>query len=46
MSGLNEFRETYRIGCAKARIDYVAVDTGVSFDKALFEYLLRRQRVC
>ena len=39
-----EFRETYRIECAKAQIDYVPTDTSVSFDKALMEYLLQRQR--
>jgi len=27
-----------------ANIDYVAMDTGVSFGKALFEYLVQRQR--
>lgn len=44
LESLEEFRETYRRECAKARIDYVAMDTSVSFDKALLEYLIQRQR--
>jgi uncharacterized protein (DUF58 family) len=43
LQALKEFRELYSSECAKARIDYVPTHTGVSFDKALFEYLLRRQ---
>jgi uncharacterized protein (DUF58 family) len=38
------FQETYRAECAKARVDYVPIDTSVNFDKALLEYLLQRQR--
>ena len=41
---LGEFKEFYRKECAKANIDYVAMDTSVSFDKALMEYLLQRQK--
>jgi uncharacterized protein (DUF58 family) len=41
---LREFQEFYRAECAKANIDYVPMDTSVSFDKALMEYLLQRQR--
>ncbi len=41
---LGEFQELYRQECAKANIDYVAMDTSVSFDKALMEYLLQRQK--
>jgi uncharacterized protein (DUF58 family) len=41
---LGEFQEFYRQECAKANIDYVPMDTSVSFDKALMEYLLQRQR--
>src|SRR6516162_5184178 len=33
------FRERYREDCARAGVDYVAMDTSVSFDKALLEYL-------
>jgi uncharacterized protein (DUF58 family) len=41
---VEEFREHYKTECAKASIDYVPMDTSVSFDKALLEYLLQRQR--
>ncbi len=41
---LAEFQDFYRSECAKASIDYVAMDTSVSFDKALMEYLLQRQK--
>lgn len=41
---LQRFREKYRVDCARAGIDFVPVDTGVNFDKALLEYLLQRQR--
>ncbi|MGO8751366.1 MAG: DUF58 domain-containing protein [Thermoguttaceae bacterium] len=37
------FRDLYRRECAQARIDYVAIDTSMQFDKALTEYLGRRQ---
>ncbi len=39
-----DFRRTYREVCSRAGIDYVGVDTDVTFDKALMEYLLQRQR--
>ncbi len=38
------FRARYQDECAKVRIDYVPIDTSVSFDKALIEYLTQRQR--
>jgi uncharacterized protein (DUF58 family) len=41
---VTDFREHYKTECAKANIDYVPMDTSVSFDKALLEYLLQRQR--
>jgi hypothetical protein len=41
---MNANRELYRTECAKANIDYVAIDTSVNFDKALLEYLVQRQR--
>jgi uncharacterized protein (DUF58 family) len=44
MQAVESFRTTYREECAKANIDYVAMDTSVSFDKALLEYLVQRQR--
>ena len=44
LQALGEFQSFYREECSKANIDYVAMDTSVSFDKALMEYLLQRQR--
>lgn len=44
LTTLKEFQEFYRQECAKANIDYVAIDTSVSFDKALLEYLVQRQK--
>jgi uncharacterized protein (DUF58 family) len=44
LSAIEEFREQYRKECAGANIDYVPVDTSISFDKALMEYLIQRQR--
>ena len=44
LEAVEEFRETYRSECAKANIDYVPMDTSISFDKALMEYLVQRQR--
>lgn len=44
LTSLNAFREFYRHECAAANIDYVPMDTSISFDKALMEYLLQRQR--
>lgn len=43
-TSIEEFRRYYREECAKANVDYVAMDTSVSFDKALLEYLIQRQR--
>jgi uncharacterized protein (DUF58 family) len=44
LKSLAEFQNFYREECLKANIDYVAMDTSVSFDKALMEYLLQRQK--
>jgi uncharacterized protein (DUF58 family) len=44
LQAVREFREQYKEECARAGIDYVAMDTSVGFDKALMEYLLQRQR--
>jgi uncharacterized protein (DUF58 family) len=41
---LGEFQQFYRTECLKANIDYVAMDTSVSFDRALLEYLVQRQK--
>jgi uncharacterized protein (DUF58 family) len=40
---LEAFRDTYRRECSQARIDYVALDTSMPFDKALLEYLMSRR---
>jgi uncharacterized protein (DUF58 family) len=44
LKAVHDFREAYRADCAKANIDYVPMDTSISFDKALMQYLLQRQR--
>ena len=44
LKSLAEFQGLYKEECAKAGIDYVAMDTSVNFDRALMEYLLQRQR--
>ena len=44
LKSLAEFKEFYKRECARAAIDYVAMDTSVNFDRALMEYLLQRQR--
>jgi len=37
------FREDYRRTCFHAGIDYVPLDTGMQFDRALMEYLVSRR---
>ncbi|MEY4568186.1 MAG: hypothetical protein RLY14_3156 [Planctomycetota bacterium] len=37
------FRQQLKTGCAESRIDYVPIDTGMPYDKALMEYLLKRR---
>ena len=44
LQALADFQNFYRTECPKANIDYVSMDTSVSFDKALMEYLLQRQK--
>jgi hypothetical protein len=44
IDALQEFIADYKRECFKARIDYVPVNTSISFDKALMEYLLNRQK--
>ena len=41
---LKDFMQKLQQDCFKADIDYVPIDTSVSFDKALMEYLLNRQK--
>jgi uncharacterized protein (DUF58 family) len=43
LAELKEFCDTFRRECSQARIDYVPLDTSMQFDKALTEYLGRRQ---
>lgn len=42
--GLEEFRNRLKEEASKANIDYVPLHTGITFDKALIEYLINRQR--
>jgi uncharacterized protein (DUF58 family) len=44
LQAVETFQAMYRTECAKANIDYVSMDTSVSFDKALLQYLVQRQR--
>jgi len=44
LQSIGEFREKCRFEASKANVDYVPIDTSISFDKALLEYLIRRQR--
>src|SRR6266540_3253334 len=44
LQSLGEFQTLYREKCARANIDYVPMDTSVTFDRALMEYLLQRRK--
>ena len=44
-SAMNEFIERYKRECREQRIDYVLLDTATPFDKALYEYLIKRKRI-
>jgi len=44
LTSLREHCDLIRDEATKANIDYVGMDTSVSFDKALLEYLIQRQR--
>src|SRR4051794_27343188 len=44
LQAVSEFQEFYQRECAKIGVDYVPMDTSVSFDKALMQYLLQRQK--
>ncbi len=41
---LTDFQETFRRECARAKIDYVSLDTSMPFDRALSEYLINRSQ--
>lgn len=43
LAQIKAFRDAYRDGCSKLRIDYVPLDTSMPFDTALTEYLIQRQ---
>jgi len=43
VDAVREFREDYRRICVRAGVDYVPLDTGMQFDKALMGYLLSRR---
>jgi len=42
---MQEFIETYKRHCLENRIDYVLIDTSEPFDKALFDYLVKRKQI-
>ena len=44
LDALEEFRGTFRRECSNSGIDYVELDTGIAFDKALLEYLISRSQ--
>jgi len=44
LQAVQGFRERYKTECARANIDYVPIDTSVSFDKALLQFLIQRTR--
>jgi uncharacterized protein (DUF58 family) len=44
LQAVAEFQTLYREECSRANIDYLSMDTSVSFDRALMEYLLQRQK--
>ncbi|TWT96793.1 hypothetical protein Pla108_25670 [Botrimarina colliarenosi] len=44
LAGVADFRETYRSECLESGVDYVPIDTGMPFDRALTEYLVQRRR--
>jgi uncharacterized protein (DUF58 family) len=42
---VREFLEALRRGCRQHSIDYVLMDTSERFDRALFEYLVKRRKI-
>jgi uncharacterized protein (DUF58 family) len=42
---MHDFLEFYKRQCRDNNMDYVLLDTGTPFDKALFEYLNKRKRM-
>jgi len=43
---LREFIDEYRRQCQSVRADFVTVDNSMTFDKALVEFLVQRQKKC
>jgi uncharacterized protein (DUF58 family) len=43
VEAVREFREGYRRDSVRMGIDYVPLDTGMQFDRALMEYLVSRR---
>jgi len=46
LAEVDAFRELYQRECFQSNIDYVGIDTGMQFDKALTEYLVSRRSRC
>jgi len=44
LAALHAFCERYRAEAAAVRADFVQVDTGMTFDRALVQFLIDRQR--
>ncbi len=44
LAAIHGFQEKYRTECAKIDVDFVSMDTSISFDKALLEFLIQRTR--
>ena len=42
---MDDLIQTYQLGCAEARIDYVLLDTATPFDVALSRYLVQRKKM-
>jgi uncharacterized protein (DUF58 family) len=42
---MEDLVQTYRRGCAEARIDYALIDTSMPFDVALSRYLVQRRKM-
>jgi len=42
---VSEFINTYKKFCREHKIDYVTLNTKENYDRALFEYLLKRKRI-
>ncbi|NBU41095.1 MAG: DUF58 domain-containing protein [Planctomycetia bacterium] len=43
LDAVHDFREGFRRDCVRMGIDYVPLDTGMQFDRALMEYLVSRR---